>query len=250
MISISFNTVFEETNVALGNHLFQYCICRIIATKNNYNFFIPYTGKLPSFFPNLNFGVEDGQIKNNFIEDMNNQTFNKSLFEIDDFTHLNGFFQSEKYFEGYESEIKKWFDIEPISSIDDNLCIIQIRGGDNRISPIAQQLKWVLPKNYYLDGIKKIKELNQSAIFKIITDDPELSSLYFPDIEIITNNTIDDFKILISAKYSIISASTFAWWGRWLSDNFTVAPNNWLNYNNPHLGYYPQDIKSKKFTYI
>ena len=250
MITVSMNKIYEESNIAIGNHLFQYCLCKIIALKNNYNFFIPSPGKLPLFFPDLDLGVVDGSINNSYTEDMNNQIFKSELFSLPDFTHLSGFFQTEKYFENYESEIKKWFKIDSLPNLDNNICLIQIRGGDNRHSEIALKLKWVLPKKYYLDGMSEVLKINPNTIFKIVTDDLELSKLYFPDLEILTNDTLGDFKLLISANYSIISSSTFAWWGRWLSDGITFAPNNWLNYNNPDLGFYPQDIKSKKFIYI
>ena len=29
-----------------------------------------------------------------------------------------------------------------------------------------------------------------------------------------------------------------------------IAPNNWLNYNKPELGFYPIDIKTDGFIYI
>ena len=35
MITINFNQVHVENDIALGNHLFQYAICRIVALKNN-----------------------------------------------------------------------------------------------------------------------------------------------------------------------------------------------------------------------
>ena len=63
MITVHFNQVFVEQDIALGNHLFQYCICRIVAMKNGYNFFIPYSGKLKECFPNLDLGVSDGIIR-------------------------------------------------------------------------------------------------------------------------------------------------------------------------------------------
>jgi hypothetical protein len=137
-----------------------------------------------------------------------------------------------------------------LPKLDNDICLIHLRGGDNRTEQISLQLKWLLPKEYYEKAIDKILTYNNNLIFKVVTDDPELSNQYFPNFEIISKNVVDDFKLLRSCKYSIISPSTFSWWARWLSEGITIAPNNWLNYNNPNKGFYPVDIKSKKFIYI
>lgn len=250
MITVDLNKIHNDNNIALGNHLFQYVICRLVAEKNNYNFFIPYSGYLKDFFPNLELGVKDGEIINTFFEDTGHQQFNPEIFNLPNFTNLSGYFQTEKYFENYEYNVFEWFNMGDLPKLDENLCLIHLRGGDNRTGPIAIQLGWLLPKEYYEKAMAKIIEYNKDVIFKVITDDVELSKIYFPNLEIMSKNTIEDFKLLRSCKYSIISPSTFSWWARWLSNGITIAPNNWLNYNNPAKGFYPVDIKSKKFKYV
>ena len=101
-----------------------------------------------------------------------------------------------------------------------------------------------------MTAMSEMEKYNEKIVFKIVTDDIELSKSYFPNLEIISEDVITDFKLLRSCKYSIISPSTFSWWARWLSSGITIAPNNWLNYNNPDKGFYPVDIKSNKFIYI
>lgn len=250
MITVDFNKIYNDNNIALGNHMFQYTICRIVAEINNYNFFIPYPGYLKKFFPNLDLGIDDGQIVNNYIDDMMSQKFNSDIFNLPDFTNLSGYFQSEKYFKNYEKKIFEWFEMTNLPKLDENVCLIHLRGGDNRTEAISLQLKWLLPVEYYQRAIDKISTYNNKLTFKVVTDDPELSIEYFPNYEIVSKNVVDDFKLLRSCRYSIISPSTFSWWARWLSDGTTIAPNNWLNYNNPEKGFYPIDIQSKKFIYI
>lgn len=254
MITVGFNKVYEESNIALGNHMFQYSICRIVAAKNNYNFHIPYVGNLKKCFPGIDLGISDGNIKHHY-NDSTSQIFDPNIFNVQDFTNLLGFFQTEKYFIGYENDIKSWFKIElddktkeilekyPI----DKYCYMHIRGGDNK----TNGQDWLIPKEYYLRSMEKINK-NDKLSFLIITDDIEYSKSYFPEIESVSNDVITDFKLLYYAKYCIISASTFSWWARWLGDdkNITISPNKWLNYNKSTNEFYPIDIKTNKFIWI
>jgi len=45
----------------------------------------------------IDLGVNDGEIKHVF-NDNYEQIFNPDIFKVEDFTLLNGYFQSEKYF--------------------------------------------------------------------------------------------------------------------------------------------------------
>jgi hypothetical protein len=255
MITVGFNKVYEETNIALGNHMFQYSICRIVASKNNFNFHIPYVGNLKKCFPEIDLGICDGTIKHHY-NDSQSQIFDQSIFNVKDFTNLLGFFQTEKYFIGYEDDIKSWFKIEMDNETKnilekypiDEYCYIHIRGGDNKIN--GQD--WLVPKEFYTQSMSLVNQ-DKNLSFVIITDDIEFSKSYFPEIDIISNSVIIDFKILYYAKYSIISASTFSWWARWLGDdeNITISPNKWLNCNKKDTNdFYPIDIKTDKFIWI
>lgn len=249
MITINFNPVYVENNIALGNHMFQYCVCRIAAEKNGYNFYIPYGQYLSKCFPNLDFGVKDGEIVNYYNEGRS-QVYNPSALNVPDFTNLNGYYQTDKYLVGNEDKVKSWFSIdmddETQKILDrypiDEYCYIHLRGSDYKIA--GQSL---LPKRYYSDAMSKLSKLS----FVIITDDVDLAKSYFPDIDVISSDVVTDFKALYFSKYSIISNSSFSWWASWLSDKVvTIAPSNWLNYNNPNMGYHPIDIKTDKFIFI
>lgn len=253
MITVNFNPVSIETNIALGNHMFQYCICRLISEKNGYQFYIPYGQYLAKCFPNLSFGKKDGEIQN-FYNEENNQKYNPLIFNVLDFTNLNGYFQTDNYFKNEESKIKEWFSLKLDNKTNDILnkypvnefCYIHIRGGDYKIAGHS-----LLPKEYYEKAIEQIKNKINNISFVIVTDDVELSKFYFPNINVISNDVVTDFKILYFSKYTIISNSSFSWWAAWLSDKkITLAPKYWLNYNKPELGYHPIDIKTDKFTFI
>ena len=99
-----------------GNQMFQYALVRIIAEKNNYNFTVTSKEEfidenhISKFFPDLYLGKIDGELKYSLFEDSNVQKYNPDIFNIPDFTFLNGFFQSDLYFKSYDEKIKTWFE--------------------------------------------------------------------------------------------------------------------------------------------
>jgi hypothetical protein len=254
MISVGFNKVFDKSNVALGNHLFQYVICRTIAERNGFNFFIPEQGYLNEVFSGIDFGIRDGDTVNTYV-DSDSQFFNSEIFNISDFTHLTGFFQSEEYFQDREDRVKSWFRInkdeeteEILKEFDPEIfCYIHIRGGDN----VGKSHNWLAPKDYYSESMERIKKDFGISNFCIVTDDSNLSASWFPEIPIVSRSLPVDFKLIYYSRFCIISNSTFSWWASWLSNKkIVIAPDYWLNYNQPELGFFPIGIKSKKFTYL
>jgi hypothetical protein len=110
---------------------------------------------------------------------------------------------------------------------------------------------WLLPKEYYETAINKIKDLNNSLKFLVITDDVELASLCFNGIDIISNDIMVDFNLLYMSKFCIIPNSSFSWWAAWLSDKEKIiAPLGWINYNKQDGTFWPSDIKTNKFFYV
>jgi hypothetical protein len=250
-----------ELNGRLGNQMFQYSVCRIAAEKNGYNFYISREpnahGQNISDYFNLDMGINDGShLVFRYSENTHTQTYNPDVFNIADNTIIHGFYQTDKYFSGYEDKIKKWFSIETDHKTDvilsefpiEDYCYLHFRGTDYKNWDDGKKF---LPKKYFDDAIKKIREHKDDIKVLIITDDPVLANEIFPGERIISNDLMTDFKLLYYSKYCIIPNSSFSWWASWLSDKYlTIAPYCWLNYNYQDLGFYPADIESDKFIYI
>jgi len=128
----------------------------------------------------------------------------------------------------------------------DKYCYIHLRGTDYK-----NYTHWFLNSDYYYNSIKYVREQNPDISFLIITDDIEESKKIFPNFDCVSNEMMVDFNLLLNSKFLIISNSSFSWWAAWLKDKeVIVAPNNWINYNKPELGFYPKDIKTNEFYYI
>lgn len=249
--------ITAELRGRLGNQMFQYALCRIIALRNNYNYWIsdiPGANNVHilNYFK-LDSGIYDGYVQHYYNEDISTQQYDPNILNIRNFTKLSGFFQTEKYFLEYKQLINDWY--KPSDNIDvadilekypiTKYCYIHYRGGDYKDCK-----DWFLPIKYYNDAIEYVKSNIKDINFLIITDDIVMARNYFNQYEIISNDMLTDYKLLYHSKYNIVSNSSFSWWPSWLSNKeLIVAPNYWFNYN---IGNYfsPADIKTTGFTYI
>lgn len=171
---------------------------------------------------------------------------------IENHTIIEGEFQDERYWQDYEREVNEWLKVEPLEMPDD-LCVIGFRGGEFKVFPDL-----FLPKEYFAEGIRRMKEINPSMQFEIHTDDIDTARLFFNEIAPNYNfNIIHDIGInwrsMRYAKYAIIANSSFFILPRWLKQHesngsVTIAPKFWARYNT-HTWALPQNYY-KCFSYI
>lgn len=235
----------------LGNQMFQYSAIRGIAARHNYEFCIP---------PKEAFGNEDLKVHsdiNNTIYDIfelgefnrgfcsnpivqeSTHAFDKSLFEnCPDNVDFLGYFQTQKYFEHIEEEIKKDFTFKKeIRSIckeyqflkDMNYISLHIRRGDY---VNLQDHHPVQSIEYYENALEYFDSKNPVVIF---SDDPEWckkQALFESDRFIVSENneTSVDLCLMTMCQFHIIANSSLSWWGAYLADSIkVVAPKNWFN---------------------
>lgn len=243
----------------LGNHMWQYSVCRIVAEKLGYDWGINsspthdyHSGMNQMYFMDVDFGKPIQGIVNKFHEKWINYNYNgdninitmldPKIFEIADNTILlgdngayGGLFQSERYFENRKSDVINWFRIKQeyedeyqnkLSSLkiklDENLCVINFRGGEYRGIP-----KVLCRTKYWVDCVNYMKELNPKMNFIIITDDPSYAKQVIPfDFNTLHVDIGFDFYVVNNSKWSIISNSSFGWWASYLNikSNKILAP--------------------------
>jgi hypothetical protein len=238
----------------LGNHLWQYAVCRTVAEKNGYDYHIPRNFLGNNLF-NCSLGV-DLDLTTSCYPHCNNhdgkQAYDPNIFKIKDFTRLDGYLQTEKYILNNKSDIMEWFKLKSnynanLSILDDNTCVINFRGGDYK-----DKSHVFLHKKYYYDSITHIKQIKPNIKFIVITDDVEEAKKYFPEYDAFHFGIINDYAIVNSAKYLIIANSTFSWWAAWLNNNskITIAPKFWLRHNISEGWWMPADSLTTGFHYV
>lgn len=240
----------------IGNQMFQYASLRGIANNNNLDWIIPPENIFGTFDPNVRnndtsiykafnlgsanqFGCVDGAT----IEESHFH-FDETLFlNCPDNISLNGYFQSEKYFKGIESEIRKDFtfraEIYDISkkSFDtlkcNNVLALHIRRGDYVYNPNHP----VQPLEYYSEALNYFDSNIPVIIF---SDDPNWTKdqkLFSDDRFLVSDggDTYIDLCLMTLCKYHIIANSSYSWWGAWLAKSErVVAPKNWFSGINSH----------------
>lgn len=162
---------------------------------------------------------------------------------INDHTMFDGYFQSSKYWAGYEEKIKGMF--EPTPEIieyfytkypqlkePNTLCLHVRRSEYLKLLHIHP----VVTKGYLNKGLEIIG--NYSTVF-IFSDDHEWvkENLDLPNSIFVAENA--DYKelwLMSLCQNYLISNSTFSWWGSYLNKNSNkkvVVPSIWFGPNGP-----------------
>lgn len=241
--------ITTELKGRLGNHLFQYVTCRVVADSKNYSYSIPRNWLGSKLFKNADLGKDYIRQNTVFKEGINK--YNPDVFNISDNTHIDGYWQSDKYFSERKDDIKDWFKIDNINIKYENYCVIHLRAQDDYLTK-----NYLMPIDYFLNAKKYVKTKYPNIDFLIISDNYLLAKKYFPKDLVLNNSEVEDFKIIYISKCKIISNSTFSWWASWLnSDNsdLIIAPNRWMNHNYNKFKeniFYPYDISTDTFHYM
>jgi inosine/xanthosine triphosphate pyrophosphatase family protein len=159
---------------------------------------------------------------------------------------------SEKYFKDIESLIRSEFafcneviesgkELESKIRNSNSVCI-QVRRGDYVNNPQIAQVHQTTTLSYYRAAITMVQKEVDNPVFFVFSDDTNwcienfkgLPSVYFIEKELENSNATnsDYLQLMQQCKHFIISNSTFAWWGAWLSDfeqKIVIAPNKWFN---------------------
>jgi hypothetical protein len=269
----------------LGNHMWQYSVCRTVAEKLGYKWGINsspthdyHNGMNQMYFMDVDFGQsitgsftdfhEKWTTHNGINEFVNITTLDERVWSIKDNTKLighngafGGIYQSERYFEGFEDTVRSWFKIKEEYSklydeklienniiLDENTCVINFRGGEYR------NIRNVLCRpEYWKDSINLMLSFNPNMKFILITDDTFFAKSFIPfDIPTYHFDIGLDFYIINKSKWLIISNSSFGWWASWLnvSANKILAPKYWASHNNSNGYWSTGDSYSKPFSYV
>lgn len=234
----------------LGNQMFQimaaYAHSRDVNDDLYFDFdkcYTPNQGNTSQKYKkNLFKNLKDDKRENYFQFIYNEPTFSYRPIPKEKNLLLNGFFQTEKYFATYKSDISKVFDIDfnKCKSIrnnleqrvgSDNITSIHIRRGDYLTKPNYHPTPNL---EYYYGAIDIIKDTK----FIIVSDDIEWCKSNFNSDDIFFSdftNDIDDLYLIMMCNNKIISNSSFSWWGVYLSefDGKVIAPKNWFGTEGP-----------------
>lgn len=266
----------------LGNQLFQYCAGRALALRHGVDlgldlrdFDRPKAFKVGLDHFNVQTAVtyalppnkEDGLgalarwLKGGYPKPYREASlgFDTTYQTLGDNTHLKGYWQSERYFDAFESRIRNDLQIVTPPS-DQNAKMFEaikatpsvslhIRRGDYVSNDKFNAAHGTCDLPYYARAAASIaQQTGKDPIIYAFSDDPawvtehlklpyETRYIDFND----GDHNYEDLRLMAACQHHIIANSSFSWWGAWLNPNpgkIVVAPTQWFadpNKTNPDI---------------
>ena len=175
-------------------------------------------------------------------------TFDHNFFDAKPPVYLDGYWQSYKYFESIEPQLKQEFSLknsisrlnldisEQISSV--NAVSVHIRRGDYVSNKHTNSVHGLCSLDYYRAAIQTITERVENPFFFIFSDD----IAWIKDNLTTNSDTVyvdhnsgkqsyNDMYLMSLCQHHIIANSSFSWWGAWLGTNvkkIVIAPKQWF----------------------
>ena len=256
--------VYIDIKGGLGNQLFQIATAYAYSKKNkaqlsiyrrlnNGNRATYWDSVLKSFEPYF----VDNPITNLNTWDEKMATMYTEIPLLNN-VQLNGYFQSEKYFEGEKIKEELKMHLRPsetISSYIQNRYANLISNRDRVIVVHSRRTDYVthanvhgpLPSTYYKEAIgimlDDIKYIEKDPVILLCGDDEgywetikdDLKEVY-PHMCVLFHNEsdINSFALLQQFHYFVMSNSTFIWWCVWMAETRRViAPKQWFGPHGP-----------------
>ena len=263
----------------LGNQL--WCIFSTIGLSEKFEDTFPIIGNWKFFKGNEIFDFKNIELNLNKIN--SNKIINLKqkydLFSAHDFsefdfnrlklllnssysTEITGHLQFSKYL---PKDIFKYFTFLFDSNVQDESCIIHVRGGD-----YLKTATWA--GRYYYEPCLNEAKIPKSYNMNVISDDIRFAKKLFPKYKILKNvssssdkkrslhhigdGIVEDFKMIYRAKINIIPSSTFSFWPAYLSkikfgkNKKVFAPRNWFSHRFPNLECSPSNYTEIPFKFI
>lgn len=256
----------------LGNQMFQYASLKGISRNRGYDFCIPnhnyivkdpygFDLKIELFYPFQMTNVQQRNIKvldRGYAPVVQEKYFHfdQILFNMcpDEIT-LAGFFQTEKYFQHIENEIRQDFEFKPeildpckemMSSVGEAISL-HIRRTDYLVNPNHTALEL----SYYEEALT---HFDKSFPVIVFSDEPDWcreQELFSTDRFMISESQDHyiDLCLMTLCKHHIIANSSFSWWGAWLANtDSVVAPSKWFGEDNSDKD--TKDLIPERWTVI
>ena len=258
----------------LGNQMFQYAALRGIAANCGWEWAVPPPGTsgVDEFGTENNYCMFEtfklSHVKNHGLAASNipwavwkEFHFNEELFnKCPDDVNLDGYFQTERYFENIGDSIREDFQFhdeiyqpckEMIDSLGDGRKIfLHIRRGDPKLPWAYVNLENAHPVQtweYYEQALKQFPEEIPVVVFSDVIEWCKEQDFFKSD-RFIFSETTDEFAdgqrvpwtdlcLMSLCTDAIIANSSYSWWGAWLIDNpnkKVIAPKKWFGQQFAH----------------
>jgi len=224
----------------MGNQMFQIATAIGMAVKHNTNFKSPRHTLNPSvwrkYFNHFNELLPSERISGIYKE----QGHNYQQIPFQNNMCLDGYFQSEKYFDFCREQILNEFGFK--WKMLGGTVSVHIRRGDYLQFPDKHP---VVSMEYITSAINYLVKRKYHK-YIILSDDMEwckqnINRDKFKKCKFdYSEGRADekDMEVMSCCEHNIIANSSFSWWGAWMNRNpnkIVIAPSVWFGEGNKHL---------------
>jgi hypothetical protein len=177
-----------------------------------------------------------------------NLSYNSFLFDLDGDYYLEGFWQSQSYFENITDKIRDEFQFVPFKDKKNkklenylqknNSVSVHVRKGPDYIKKSI--VKGTCEVDYYKNAMQYISNNVDSPKFIVFSDNVAWCKKYldFCNPEYVDWNPSAgygnhfDMQLMSICKHNIIANSSYSWWGAWLNNNsskIVIGPKDWFS---------------------
>lgn len=205
-----------------------------------------------------------GRKKKAYFEE--NKRFHPEIMSWDDI-YLEGYWQTEKYFEGISRQVKEAYDIEKLLryvcakdreracndickkpgglTVDwwlERICSeesvsMHVRLGDYLLPENQELFGGICTESYYRKAMEQMRTAYPGCQFYLFTNDKEWvgkldSEFDLNVIDVGAHSDYAEFALMSKCRHHILANSSFSWWASYLNDNLSktvLAPDRWLN---------------------
>jgi len=253
------SAIAVRLNGGLGNQLFQYAAGRAASLRLGTSLLLDVSRLQAD--PQRRFHLSAFKIAGEIVSDTQRLEANLARYDersyhydeafeaIERGTVLVGYFQSERYFCDYSSQIRA--DIEPsgpLSSVFETYASairasalpvsIHIRRGDMAADPKTAEFHGICGEDYYRRALDVIRGLvGVGPNYFIFSDDraaaARLSNICGSGVLVETDpaRPWEDMILMSLCRHHVLANSSFSWWGSWRNsrpDKIVVAPRYWV----------------------
>ncbi|MFP5223893.1 MAG: alpha-1,2-fucosyltransferase [Acidobacteriota bacterium] len=176
-------------------------------------------------------------------------SFNAGLPDLTPPVRLEGYWQSERYFQDIKDALRADFTLrrpldapnrEMLARIGDCASVsLHVRRGDYVSNPVTNEFHGVLGLEYYRAAVACVADREPEPHLFVFSDDPQWAQANLDlghPATFVAHNDPDhgwlDMRLMSACRHHIIANSSFSWWGAWLGsrpDGIVAAPRRWFN---------------------
>ncbi len=259
--------IFMKPNGRFGNQMFEVASLYGIARRTGRKPFMSRLSDIYQIFPGANKTVAKGEASDDLgvLFEEKPGVFSSDLFSLPPTDlMLCCYFQSWKYFDGYESDIKKMFhfkgrirklartilnkatDVFLTHLVDQTnqedqgtysvtYVGVHVRRGDLQLEHHVRRGYRPAPLAYFHKAMNYYRQHFSNVLFLVTSDDMEWCKVKLGSADVFfveRQHEAVDLAVLSLTNHTVISVGTFSWWAAWLAGGQAIYYKHWLKPNS------------------